>query len=546
VFQAPADELIASPPASGSGGGFTAPSDEIISGDYWGDVKKNAIAGAKQWPAAAETMGGQALKIGRAMMPGQVMQSGVEALQGKPLGETPVGEGAKALYDVGKGALHGAWQGVKDTGSAIKAPFEMMGGEDLAQTDIGQKFRERPLSVPAGVAGTVLPAVSAFKALRGAGAAAEEGAGLAGEAGAAAEEGAGAIPKPPPVGEAPPLGSVPPEPPPVGAAPKPNPLQEVSDYVANKYGKVSSKPGFTEGIGRYLQDASQKMGGKDIGIQPRQIQSMGQGFKGLEKAEALVDYAREKGYLDPGLTDIARKAAIKQNMKQAGQQLEAVRAISDTRGAPPIAEIRNQLQTQLTADFGIDAPNEINKVLQKFDKAAKENPTFSGMADLASELNKSKTPAKSMGQHPGPTTDGANIVSQMTNDAARKLLNPQEQKLYTDSLRDFGAHKKLEQAVAASGRRELSARTNQRGLVGRLFQEALDRGGYRVAGNVANRLGKSMVESPAKVKTLPQFFEELAHHTDDVMDEALDIQGMAHGGIVGEVGAHLESKYGAR
>lgn len=131
---------------------------ELGSGDYWGDVKKNAIAGVKQWPDAGAAIGGQALKIGRAMLPGQMMQSGIEAMQGKPVMETPAGEGAKALYDVGKGGLQGVWQGVKDTGSVVKAPFEMMGGEDLAQTDIGQKFRERPLSVPAGVVGTVLPA----------------------------------------------------------------------------------------------------------------------------------------------------------------------------------------------------------------------------------------------------------------------------------------------------------------------------------------------------------------------------------------------------
>jgi hypothetical protein len=342
--------------------------------------------------------------------------------------------------------------------------------------------------------------------------------------------------------------SVPPTPTPGATPPKEgiDPLQQVKDYVTGKYGQVASKPGFIESAGKYIQNESQKMGGHDLGLQPRQIQSMGQGLTGVDKAHQLIDYARDNGYLDPGLSDVARVAKVRQNLATDGQQLEAVRDIASKRSAPPIADIRSSLETQLTNDYGIDAPGQIKTVLAKFDKAATEDPTFSGMADLATQLNKAKTPTKSMGQHPGPTTDAANIISQMNNDAIRGVLNPQEQAAYTDSLRNYGATRKLEQAVAAGERKGLSARTNQRGILGRLFQEALDRGGYRVGGNVAHRIGSAMVENPSKFNSLPKFFEELAHHTDDVLDEAIDSQGMAHGGIVGELDTHLTSKYGNR
>lgn len=126
--------------------------------DYWGDVKKNAVAGLKQWPAAGKQMGKQAIDLGAGMLPGAALRSAADVVSGKPAMQTETGKAAGALYDIGKGGIQGAWQGLKDTGSVAKAPFEMMGGEDLAQTDIGKKFRERPLSVPTGVASTLLMA----------------------------------------------------------------------------------------------------------------------------------------------------------------------------------------------------------------------------------------------------------------------------------------------------------------------------------------------------------------------------------------------------
>jgi len=325
------------------------------------------------------------------------------------------------------------------------------------------------------------------------------------------------------------------------AAAEANPLQAVNEFVTKKYGQASAQPGWSEKVAKYLQDTSRNLGAKDIGLQPRQIQSMGQGFKGIEKAEALVDYAREKGYFDPKLTDIARKEKIKAAMEKTGQQVNAIRSLADERGVSPKDAIFNEVRAQLEKDYKIDAPREIQKVLAKIKNA---DPTFSGMADLATELNKAKTSMKSLAQHPGPTTDAANIVSRINNEAIKATLNPAEQELYSTSLRDFGAHKKLEQAVAAAGRRGMAARSNQRGVLGRLFQEALDRGGYRMAGNVADRTAKAILRDPSKVKTLPQFFEELAHEAGDVLDETLDIPGMAHGGIVdGELDNFLAVKY---
>lgn len=309
--------------------------------------------------------------------------------------------------------------------------------------------------------------------------------------------------------------------------PKADPLQDVKDWMASKGQKFAQKPGIVQKIGNYLDEESAKLGGKDIGLQLGQVKSMGPGFQGLEKGKALVSYAREKGYLDPSLSDTSRRTMVEQNMNKAGEQLGALRDIADKRGAPPVEDMRNQLKTQLEDKFGIDAPGEVNKVLAKFDKAAK-TPTFSKMAKLATDLHAEATPATKMGLHPGPTTEGANILARMNNDATRATFNTEEGKMFTDSLRDFGAHKKLEQALSAGGRKALVGRGAPGSATNRLIQEGLDRGGYRLGGNIASKVAGWTKANPKA--TLPQFFEELAHQSDQSVDEA--IQGMSKGGVV--------------
>lgn len=313
---------------------------------------------------------------------------------------------------------------------------------------------------------------------------------------------------------------------------KEDPFKDVRDYIASKGAKIEAKGGWPEKVAKYLKNEANDLGAKDIGLQGRQIQSMGPGFEGVRKAEQLVDYAREKGYLDPSLTDVARKDKIISTTKETGAHLDAIRNVGNKRGAPPLDAIKQAVKQELEAKYGAGTEKATAEIANVMDDINKAEPTFSGMSDLATKLNRSATKVKDLGQHPGPTTDAANIVSRINNDALRGVLNPQESELYTKSLRDYGAHKKLEQAVAGANRRSMTGRSNQRGPFGRLWQEALDRGGYRIGGNVANKVADTILKNPGKIKTLPQFFEELAHQSDDTLDDALGISGMYQGGRV--------------
>lgn len=447
------------------------------------------------------------------------------------------------------------WEGIKETPQTIKgivqAPYQI--GQALGKTAEmmtqpasvmpgveGPKFSDTPIakmgeSIASGVghaithpketiiehpistAATVAPFLGQAGKLAGFGRAAKvaEEAGAAGkaaEAAGATAEGLGGAAK---AAE----GAA-------GAAKAADPLAAVKEYVTKKYGQAAEKPGFNVTAAKYLQEEARNLGAKELGLQPRMIQSMGPGLQGPERAGALVDYAFEKGYIDPATGSIGRKEAVLANMKKAGNNVEAIRKISDTRGAPPIQDIAQQVYAQLNGPqaYGpgsvTPAAKEIKNVMKAIQNAP---PTHEGLADLATRLNAAKTNVKSLGQHPGPTTDAANIISKMNNDSIRSVLNPQESELYSQSLRDYGAHKKLEQGLAAAERRGMGARSNQRGLLGRMWQEALDRAGYRLGANVAQRTAKSILKNPQATRTLPDFFEEFAHQTGDVVDEALGL-----------------------
>lgn len=151
-FKAP--ESDPSPQAL-AGGGFKAPESDPDPSSYWDDVQKNLDAGLRQAPDVATKMAGQAATIGRGIF-GGFPESGMQVAQGKPFMQTPVGEAVGAAGQMAKGAAQGIWQGIKDTGSTLKAPYEMVADDkSLGDTEIGQKFRERPISTPLGVAGTV-------------------------------------------------------------------------------------------------------------------------------------------------------------------------------------------------------------------------------------------------------------------------------------------------------------------------------------------------------------------------------------------------------
>jgi hypothetical protein len=336
-------------------------------------------------------------------------------------------------------------------------------------------------------------------------------------------------PPPPPKPEAPPAAK--------------DPLQDVKDFLKKTQGQVEAKPGWQEKAAKYVKNEVADLRAKDMGMRDPMIRSLDpkRPLEALQKAEDLMTYAGDQGYFKPGLTNIARKDAIAAKIGETGKNIGAVRQLGGQRATPPIADIRNTIKNELTNEYGQKAGKEIKTVLSDFDRKVKANPSFQGLSDVATYLNGEKKTFNKIGQNPGPTTDAANIISRMNNEALRKVLSPEEDKFYTQNLRDFGAHKKLEQMVASAARRGMTGRGAPGGALSALWQQLWDRGGYRMAGNVADRMSTGILKNPGKIKSIPEFFEELAHHTGEEIGDT--IEGMYKGGRVPEdvrsyVGSH--------
>lgn len=138
------------------------PSDD--SGDYWGDVKKNAIEGVKQWPGAAKQL------FSAAETP-NIFNAGKSITQmsnGVPFQQTPTGQSVDALKKVAMGIPQGVWQTAKDAGAAAVAPLQMATGTPARSTILGRNFRQRPLSTAANVATVGMAAKSLFGGAEGA------------------------------------------------------------------------------------------------------------------------------------------------------------------------------------------------------------------------------------------------------------------------------------------------------------------------------------------------------------------------------------------
>lgn len=130
-------------------------------GGYWADVGRNAMTEGKRIIGNAR---GEALR----------MFPLVESVS-KPLsGGIPSLQDIKNTGQFLKVGGQAAFQAAKDVGSAAFAPIQSFTGTPMAETDIGQKFRERPISTAMNVAsvapvagflrGRVRPSVSEMPA----------------------------------------------------------------------------------------------------------------------------------------------------------------------------------------------------------------------------------------------------------------------------------------------------------------------------------------------------------------------------------------------
>lgn len=485
----------------------------------WSDLPSHIIPNAKE---IASGIGGLLSRTAKGVsdLPADINATGEAMDKGKGFMDTPVGQDASTVGKTAAGVVTSipkllkdvvskeAWINHPVSNAMTVAPFvggaagKLLGsGAEAAEAaDLGAASAI-PRTPPLGAEAAETGATGAMGAE--AGKAAENAVPVAGEAATeAVPKGLGAIPG------------------------------KMGDYVNKKLGDSIGSSLPTQTADR-LKEIRLQLLAKDLGMQPLQLKSMGPGFEGLKKAEALVNWSDDQKLFNPTLSDASRRAKIADIQDTNGEQVGQIRKLADSRGAPPVQAIQQEVINQLNQKYGSGverSPQEIKNVMEEFQKYP---PTHEGMADMATALNKSATKVTQLGQHSGPATDAANIIGRMSNDSVRALSTPEESATYTNALRNYGAAKKLEQITAGAARRAMVNRSIL-GPFQRMWQEALDRGGYRMGANLAGKMSGAIRNNPGVMKSLPSFFEEFAHQADSTVDDLVTglQHGMSAGGVV--------------
>lgn len=336
---------------------------------------------------------------------------------------------------------------------------------------------------------------------------------------------------PPPAGEKPPTPI--PEPSAAESALKSaqDKASEVKNYISRGYQGFAKKPGALADVADWVQEKSQMMSAQQMGFTPLQNRQLGATpTEQLETMRAIGQYGLDSDIVSPtgGLRHMVQKNA--ELLKQAGQTIGDIRKAADAIRDPlktpidPLTAIRQQLDPIFARGARAGETGAYQRALEVVEDA---KPTFEGMADAATKLNKAANEANRLNQPHGAFTDVANILSRVENDRIRELM-PEKAAAYDQALKEFGINKKIEAAL----KRKVGGEVKRMGpgsLTSNMTQKMLDEVGYRVGAKAANKLSTAIKSRPGIASNLPSLFKEFANQVDETAGE---VSGMYQGGRV--------------
>lgn len=340
---------------------------------------------------------------------------------------------------------------------------------------------------------------------------------------------------------------VPPDPNASPPTPKVDPLKAVDDFVTEKYGKMKETPRALSNLGKSLEQKSKGMNLKEIGASPGQIRKLRERF-GESKVDELADLAEEKG-ITKGFFNFQTGNAIKNLNKTSGENIGAIREIAKDRGAVHnmdelIGTIRTKLDPIFMKGTGSAQRGTYLKALEDIKNSGAD---VESLANTISEKN--KFIAKNSLTLPlGPTKEVMKIANRLNNEKINSVLNPQEQALLKESLKDFSAAKVFDKMYGFTYGRDMAGRTGP----GSVWNTAKDIGGRKVMQKIYSKVGKGLQSETGKFKGIKSLTSDALDAIDEALDEVIDQMGtppspgMAHGGIVGqhELNNFLTNKYG--
>ncbi len=301
---------------------------------------------------------------------------------------------------------------------------------------------------------------------------------------------------------------------------------EVKNYISKGYEGYAKKPGTAAEVADYVQEKSQMMAAQQMGATPLQARQIGH-----EGVRALGQYALDNDIVGPTTGLKGMRAKTNALNEAAGKTIGDIRTQADSLRVPTenttdvLQQIRQKFDPVFSRGSRSGEAGAYAKALEELEDA---KPTFQGMADLSTKLNKAANEANRLNQPHGAYTDMANEISHINNERIKTLVGPEKAVQYEKALRDFGATKKIGEFLKRKEAGEVK-RMGPGSLVSNLTQKAMDEFGYRAGAKVANKLSTAIKSSPGITKSIPSMFKEFINQVEDVSHE---VSGMSKGGIV--------------
>lgn len=302
------------------------------------------------------------------------------------------------------------------------------------------------------------------------------------------------------------------------------PLDDVTSFLENKYGKAAKTPGAVENFGQALEQKARGMRLKEIGGTPGQIRTLRDRF-GEGVINDLADLAESKG-ITKGFFNFQTGNAIKDLSKTAGKNVGAIREIATSRGAVHniedlITKIRSELDPVYLSGSGSSQKATYMKALQDIRKSGAD---VHSIADTITQTNKFIKKNR-LTQPLSATSDVMNTASRLNNELVRRFLKPAEADLYKEALKDFSASKVFDKMYGFTYGRDMAGRSGPASPINFIK----DVGGRKIMEKVFSKVGKKMQQSPASMENPLSLGSDVL----DAIDEALDeiIQQMGKGDI---------------
>lgn len=298
-----------------------------------------------------------------------------------------------------------------------------------------------------------------------------------------------------------------------------DPAEQVKQYLQNKYGEASKKPGFANTMSDYIQEHSKNMDIKDIGFSNGQIRKMG----GTDKAYELVDYARENNLVGPKVGTIGRKKMIETGLENSGGAVGAFRKMAADRGAVHNpTELVKQVRSQLDSKYltkGIYRGQK-RAYLDALDEIQKANPRAENVADKVTELFQEAKNQDPLRRPVGPSADVARIVRKANHDLIAQHLKSEEMNVYEKALEDYGALRQIGEGVKLRDTKDAGGRLGPGSGISRMaVQKFLDAIGYRTQARIMDRLSNFIRENPELATRPKEIFRKYAEEAAEAIDE---------------------------